>query len=136
MFIPHGPLDLFKESGLRYRDFIELAEIGLLHPAETAIHPFMGEQTETVFAFSDSLAVLAVKDPNYRPRAEFGLNVWMLTKAGRQLTHFFLWETAPGYVEAFCEEIKKFGWIPKIGRYTNLETPEFHDEPPEKEVCD
>ena len=124
--------NLFKDSGLRYRDLIELAEIGLLQPADTVIYPFKNGRTETIFAFSDYVAVLAVQDPEYKSRVEPGLNVWVFTKAGRQLTQFFLWETAPGYVDAFCEEIKKLGWLPKIGSYTNLEMPEFHEEPLEQ----
>ena len=125
------PLDVGKLSGnkLVYRHLALLAEIGLLQGTTSAIYPFRDGKTNIVFAFSNDVAVSAVRDPNTSFRSEPGLNVWPLTNAARQLANLFSWESPPGYVEAFCKEVKKLGWIPTIGTYTNPEAPEFHENP-------
>ena len=61
---------------------------------------------EYYFGFSDAaLAVTKVQTPINSVRLNPGLHIWLLTKSGRDLTEFCLWETPNGYVENFREGI-------------------------------
>ena len=132
------PSDIGKFSGnkLVYQNLAGLAEVGLLQQSTAAIYPFKDGRTNIVFAFAHNVAVLVVKDPNIRFRVEPGLNVWILTNAARQLQQFFSWENPLGYADLFCEEVKKLGWIPTIGTYTNPDALEFHEMPQKQDAQD
>jgi hypothetical protein len=125
------PVDIAKYSGgkLVYRHLLTLAEIGLLHSSDSSLNPFKNNVTNFLCAFSNDVAVSIVRDPKVHFRVEPPLSVRIFTNPARQLAQLIPWENPTGYVDTFCEEVKKLGWIPTIGTYTNPNAPEFHENP-------
>jgi hypothetical protein len=123
LFVPRDIKSFLSGSALTYRGFSELAEIGLFHQDDIALHPFRTGASEVYFGFSDlALAVTKAQTP---PRIETGLSVWLVTKSGRDLTRFAIWETPSGYVEKFREGIRKIGWESRIGKIADYSNPVF-----------
>jgi hypothetical protein len=110
------------------RDFTELAEIGLFQETDVLIDPFGVGLKEYYFGFSDvALAVTKDQTPTNTVWLNPGLNIWLLTKSGRDLTKFFLWRTPNGYVENFREGIRKMGWESRIGKIADYSNPKFEE---------
>jgi hypothetical protein len=106
------------------RDFTELAEIGLFQETELSTDPFGVGLQEYYFGFSDAaLAVTKAQNPINSVRLDPGLHIWLLTKSGRDLTKFSLWETPNGYVENFREGIRKIDWESRIGKIADYSKP-------------
>jgi hypothetical protein len=115
-------------SDFTLRDFTELAEIGLFQETELLIDPFGVGAKEYYFGFSDAaLAVTEVQPLINRVRHNPGLSIWLLTKSGRDLTKFFLWETPNGYDENFRKGIRKMGWESRIGKIADYSNPSFEE---------
>jgi hypothetical protein len=131
LYIPCEAARFLSGSGIRHRNLTELAEIGLLQPTTTLLTPFRGGATETTFAFSDHVAVRITKDPAKQRHIELGigLDVWIFTRAARELTKFFLWETPTEYIDVFCEGVKEVGWVAEAGTYTDENKMDFHPKP-------
>ena len=80
---------------------------------------------EYYFGFSDAaLAVTKAQPPRGIDR---GLDIWLLTKSGRDLTKFFPWETPKGYVENFRDGIRKIGWESRIGKIADYSNHKFEE---------
>lgn len=125
------PLQIGKYSGdnLLDRSLAALAEAGLLSESPVGFYAPRDANTRLVFEFSNEIGVSVVRDPKVQPRVEMSLNVLRFTNTAKQLMQLIPWQNPPWYVQAFCEEVKKHGWVPTIGTHTNPEMPEFHETP-------
>jgi Protein of unknown function (DUF2806) len=128
VFVPNN-INAFTDNKVSHRQLVALAEIGLLQQSNGAIDPFRDGGVSSVFAFSDDVAVKVTKDPVHKPRVAVGLHVWIFTRPARNLAQFFPWNNPPGYVDFFCKEVRKLGWVPTIGTYTDPKTLEFCETP-------